>query len=208
MMKEDRSRYWFPDQFSNPNNPLAHYKGTGPEIWNQTQGKVDCFVASCGTGGTITGVGRYLREKNPRLKLYVVEPSEASVISEARWGHHRVEGIGDGFVPKNLDLSILDGVVRVSTEESLETARQLLAEEGIFGGISSGCNVAASLKIATRHPELGTIVTMINDSGNRYLSTELFGRKKQFAIPEREHKLDDYTKHQLSLYRSGLEIIE
>jgi len=208
MMKENRSRYWFPDQFSNPNNPLAHYKGTGPEIWNQTEGKVDCFVAACGTGGTITGIGRYLREKNPRVKLYVVEPSEAPIIAKERWGQHRVEGIGDGFIPKNLDLSILDGVVTVSTEESLEMARRLLTEEGIFCGISSGCNVAAALKVANKHSELGAIVTMINDSGNRYLSTELFGRKKQFNVPDREHKLDDYTKQQLNQYRDRLEIIE
>ena len=164
MTKEDPSRYWFPDQFSNPNNPLAHYKGTGPEIWNQTGGKADCFVAACGTGGTITGIGKYLRERNSKVKLYVVEPSEAPIIANARWGMHRIEGIGDGFIPKNLD-SLLYGVVKVSTEESLEIARQLLSDQGIFCGISSGCNVSAAMKVAEIHPELSTIITMINDSG-------------------------------------------
>ena len=154
-------RYWEPNQFGNPDNVAAHYKTTGPEIWEQTGGRVDCFVASQGTGGTLTGVGRFLREKNPEVALYAVEPAEAPMLSERRWGSHRIEGIGDGFVPPNLDLSLLNGVVTTTSEQALDMARRLSLEEGLFCGVSSGCNVAAAVKVSGRHPELGTIVTMI-----------------------------------------------
>ena len=208
LIREKPGKYWFPDQFSNPNNPMAHYKTTGPEIWEQTGGKVDCFVAAQGTGGTVTGVGRLLRERSSNVKLYAVEPSEAPILSHRRWGTHRIEGIGDGFVPRNLDLSILDGVVTVSSDEAIEMTRRLIKEEGIFCGISSGCNVAAAIKIAKKHPELKNIVTMINDSANRYFSTEVFGVKKELHVPEREHPLDEYTIEQLDKYQSRFEIIE
>jgi len=171
-------------------------------------GEIDAFVASQGTGGTITGVGRYLREKNPDIGLYAVEPTEAPLLSKRRWGSHKVEGIGDGFVPRNLDLSQLTGVITTTSEESIEMSRRLAIEEGVFCGISSGCNVAACVKLARTHPDLHMIVTMINDTGQRYFSTELCGEEKHVEIPERSHPMDDYTIKQLDLYQSRWEIIE
>jgi cysteine synthase A len=207
LMKKNRGRYWFPDQFSNPDNPSAHYKTTGPEIWNQLGGRVDCFVASQGTGGTLTGVGRYLREKNPRVKLYAVEPSEAPILAEGRWGTHKIEGIGDGFVPKNLDLGLMNGVITVSSDEAIDMTRRLTNEEGISCGISSGCNVAAAVKLLKKHPEVSRLVTMINDSGSRYLSTELFGVKKTIAVTRGTHELDRYSREQLRINRPRFETI-
>jgi cysteine synthase A len=201
-------KYWEPGQFVNPDNINAHFTNTGPEIWDQTDGKVDCFLASQGTGGTLTGIGRLLRQKNPQVLLYAVEPSEAPILSKRKWGTHEIEGIGDGFVPRNLDLGILTGIVTTSSEESIEMARELCVKEGIFCGISSGCNVAAAIKVARKHPELKTIVTMVNDTGTRYFSTKLFGETKALEIPHREHPLDDYTLEQLKKHQSGLEIIE
>jgi len=206
-MMRGNQRYWFPNQFENPDNPGSHYKTTGPEIFRQTSGRVDAFVAAQGSGGTLTGVGRYLRRRKKGTVLFAAEPAEAPTISESRWGSHRIEGIGDGFVPKNLDLSLLDGVATVSSEEAVGMAKGLLEEEGVFCGISSGCNVAAAVKVAKAHPELKTIVTMINDSGNRYFSTELFGVKKALRIPKRDHPLDPYSVAQLKKYRSGLEVV-
>jgi len=207
MMTSNPGKYWFPNQFTNPDNILAHIKTTGPEIWEQTKGGVDCFVMSQGSGGTVTGVGRYLKQRSERIKVYTVEPSEAPVISEGRWGSHKIEGIGDGFIPRNLDLSTLDGVVTVSSDESIEMTRKLARLEGIFCGISSGCNVAAALKVAKKHPHLRKIVTLICDSGNRYLSTEVFGPPKKLTIPEREHPLDEHTKTVREKYAARLEII-
>ncbi len=201
-------KYWEPAQFSNPDNVAAHYKTTGPEIWEQTGGRVDCFLASQGTGGTLTGVGRFLKEKKKNVALYAVEPAEAPILSYRRWGTHKIEGIGDGFVPRNLDLSQLNGVITTSSEESIEMAKRLSREEGIFCGVSSGCNVIAAVKVAKKHPEFRTIATMVNDTGQRYFSTELCGEKKHVEIPEREHPLDDYTVEQLNKYQSGWEIIE
>lgn len=208
IIKKKPGKYWWPDQFSNPDNVMAHFKTTGPEIWEQTKGKIDCFLASPGTGGTLTGVGRYLRNKNPTICLYAVEPSEAPLLSKRRWGSHRIEGIGDGFVPKNLDLSLLTGIITTSSEEAIEMAKQIALEEGIFCGISSGCNVAAAIKVAKKHTEFKSIVTMINDSGQRYFSTELCGKKKKLKIPEREHPLDRYTIKELDKYQAKWEIIE
>ncbi|MEM3096938.1 MAG: PLP-dependent cysteine synthase family protein [Nitrososphaerota archaeon] len=207
MMELNPGRYWFPNQFTNPDNIEAHFKTTGPEIWEQTDGKLNCFVMSQGSGGTMTGVGRFLRTKSENIKLYTVEPAEAPIISEGRWGTHRIEGIGDGFIPRNLDLSHLNGVVTVSSGEAIEMTRKLARMEGIFCGISSGCNVAATIKIAKKHPELRRIVTLICDSGNRYLSTEVFGTSKKIPIPEREHPLDPYTREQREKYCSKLEVI-
>ena len=207
LLKKNKGKYWVPAQFSNPDNPLAHYKSTGPEIWSQLGGKVDAFVASQGTGGALTGVGRYLREKNPKVKLYAVEPSEAPILSHSKWGTHKIEGIGDGFVPRNLDLSLLDGVVTTTSDESIEMTKRLSKEEGIFCGISSGCNVAAAVKLSRKHPELGRIATMINDSGGRYLSTEVFGTKKEKSVPRTSKPLDQYTVEQLGKYQSGFDII-
>jgi cysteine synthase A len=207
LMRKSSGRYWFPDQFSNPDNPLAHYRTTGPEIWNQLGGRVDCFIASQGTGGTLTGVGRYLREKNPRVKLYAVEPSEAPILAEGKWGTHKIEGIGDGFVPKNLDLGLMNGVITVSSDEAIEMTRRLTKEEGISCGISSGCNVAAAVKLLKKHSEIGRLVTMVNDSGSRYLSTELFGVKKTIAVTRTKHELDQYSREQLGMHRPRFETI-
>ncbi|KPL17310.1 MAG: hypothetical protein AMJ92_11855 [candidate division Zixibacteria bacterium SM23_81] len=201
-------KYWEPDQYGNPNNIGAHYKTTGPEIWEQTDGQVDAFVATQGTGGTITGVGRYLRERNPQVKLFAVEPFEAPMLSKREWGSHKIEGIGDGFVPFNLDLSILDGIITTTSERAIQMGRRLALEEGLFCGISSGSNVMAAIKLARKHPELKTVVTMINDTGQRYFSTELCGEAKEVDIPEREHPMDQYTVEQLDKYQSRWEIIE
>jgi len=180
-------KYFEVRQFSNPDNVMAHYLTTGPEIWEQTEGKVDILVASQGTGGTITGAGKYLKEKNPNVKVLAVEPAECPLLSRGYWGSHRIEGIGDGFVPDNLHLDVLDGVITTTSEESIEMAKRLAREEGIFAGISSGCNVVAAIKAARRFPEARVIVTMINDNGLRYFSTALAGEAKHVEIPEREH---------------------
>ncbi|MEM1956428.1 MAG: PLP-dependent cysteine synthase family protein [Candidatus Caldarchaeum sp.] len=207
MMNSNPGKYWFPNQFTNPDNVQAHIKTTGPEIWDQTDGKVDCFVMSQGSGGTVSGVGRFLKSKNPGIKVYTAEPSEAAIIADGVWGSHKIEGIGDGFIPRNLDLGILDGVVTVSSTESIEMTRKLARLEGVFCGISSGCNVAAAIKVAKRHPRLRRITTLVCDSGNRYLSTEAFGPGKKAAIPEREHVLDQYTVDQRRKHLSRLEIV-
>ena len=208
LVKKDRGKYWVPSQFTNPDNPAAHYKSTGPELWNQMGGKVDAFVASQGTGGVLSGIGRYLREKNPNVKLYAVEPSEAPIMAHSKWGTHKIEGIGDGFVPKNLDLSLLDGVVTTTSDEAIKMTQRLAREEGIFCGISSGCNVEAAVKLSKKHPELSRIATVINDSGGRYLSTEVFGVKKKQKVTRTSKKLDPYTVEQLRKYQKGFDIVE
>lgn len=201
-------KYWEPGQFTNPDNVAAHYKTTGPEMWEQTGGRIDCFLASQGTGGTLTGVGRYLQKKNRKVALFAVEPSEAPILSHRKWGTHKIEGIGDGFVPRNLDLSHLTGIITTTSNEAIEMSKRLSQEEGIFCGISSGCNVMAAIKVARKHPEYKAIVTMMNDTGQRYFSTELCGEPKHVEVPEREHPLDDYTVDQLNKYQSRWEIIE
>lgn len=208
LKKENSGKYWQPSQFSNSKNIDAHYQTTGPEIWEQTDGKIDCFVASQGTGGTLTGIGRFLKEQDPNIAIYAVEPAEAPLLSKQKWGSHKIEGIGDGFVPTNLDLSLLKGIVTTTSKQSIEMSKKLALEEGIFCGISSGCNVAGVIKVARRHPEFRRIVTIINDSGQRYFSTELFDEFKQIIIPERNHVLDDFTRSQLDEYKSKWEIIE
>jgi cysteine synthase A len=208
LKEKNPGKYWQPGQYDNPNNISAHYKTTGPEIWEQTNGKIDCFLASQGSGGTLTGVGHFLKEKNPNIALYAVEPAEAPLLSKRMWGSHKIEGIGDGFVPINLDLKQLTGIVTTTSKESIDMAKRLAQKEGIFCGISSGCNVATAIKVAKRHPNLKRIVTMINDTGQRYFSTELCGVVKEVEIPERKHVLDNYTISQLDKYQSGWEIIE
>ncbi len=205
---ESPGKYWEPGQFSNKDNVAAHYKTTGPEIWEQSGKRVDCFLASQGTGGTLTGVGRFLRKKNKKVALFAVEPSEAPILAHRKWGAHKIEGIGDGFVPRNLELGQLTGVVTTASDESIEMAKRLATEEGVFCGISSGCNVLAAIKVARKYPEYRTIVTMINDTGQRYFSTELCGEQKHVEVPEREHPLDEYTVEQLNKYQSSWEIIE
>jgi cysteine synthase A len=203
----DATGYWVPGQFDNTDNVEAHYRTTGPEVWEQTGGIVGAFVASQGSGGTLTGVGRYLREREARVRLYAVEPDECALLARRQWGPHGIEGIGDGFIPDNLDVSLLSGVITTTTKESLVMARRLAAEEGIFCGISTGCNVAAALKLAARHPDLPSIVTMANDTGQRYFTTALCGEDKHVEVPEREHPMDLKTQRDLDRYQSSWEIL-
>jgi cysteine synthase A len=203
----DPDRYYVPGQFDNEDNVEVHVLTTGPEIWEQTQGRLDAVVASQGTGDWITGGGRCLRERAPNVRVYAAEPAECPIISERRWGSHGIEGIGDGFMPRNLDLAVLDGVVTVSTEESMNTARRLAREERIFSGISGGCNVIAAIKLAEAHPELRRIVTVIPDTGQRYFTTPLFGEQEAAQIPERDHHLDERSNRQLDAHAGQLEII-
>jgi len=184
---EHRGRIWEVGQFSNHDNERAHRESTAPEIWEQTDGRVDAFVASQGTGGTLTGVSAYLKERNGNVRTFAVEPAECAILAGRGWGPHKIEGIGDGFIPDVLDLRWIDGVVTVSSDDAVAMARRLAREEGIFCGISSGCNVAACLKVAKAYPELRTIVTMINDNGLRYLSTELVGERMVLEVPDRAH---------------------
>ena len=168
---------WFmPQQFKNPANPAIHFKTTGPEIYNDLDGKIDIFVAGVGTGGTITGVSRYLKhEKHLAIKSIAVEPAASPVLSGGAPGKHKIQGIGAGFIPDILDRSIIDEVVQVTDDESIETAKQLMKLEGITCGISCGAAMAAALKVAARPESAGkVIVTILPDSGERYLSTALF----------------------------------
>ena len=169
------ARIWEVGQFSNQDNVRAHQQSTGPEIWEQTGGRVDAFVSAPGTGGTLTGVSASLKERKADVLSVAVEPTECPILSGGGWGSHEIEGIGDGFIPDILDLRWVDGVVTVDSGEAIAMARRLAREEGIFCGISSGCNVAACVKVARAFPRLRTIVTMINDNGLRYLSTALGG---------------------------------
>jgi cysteine synthase A len=196
-------RYWEPSQFTNPDNVEAHYATTGPEIWEQTGGEVDIFVAAPGSGGTVSGTARYLKERKPEMLVFVVEPDEAAILSGGKWGVHTIEGIGDGFIPRNLDLSLITGVVTVSSGEAFGMARRLALEEGIFCGPSSGGNVAAALKLAERYPEACTVVTVINDTGQRYFSTALCDEPKDMEVPDREHHVDDYTRQALERYQGN-----
>ncbi|MFO0919851.1 MAG: cysteine synthase A [Planctomycetaceae bacterium] len=168
--------WYMPRQFDNPANPRIHFETTGPEIWNDTDGQVDVFVAGVGTGGTITGVGRYLKlEKMRQVHVVAVEPAASPVLSGGASGKHRIQGIGAGFVPRVLDRSVIDEVVTVSDEESLEVARRLMREEGISAGISCGAALSATLNVAARPEFRGkNIVTILPDFGERYLSTVLF----------------------------------
>jgi len=201
----NNGKMWEVAQFDNFDNALAHYQTTGPEIWEQTEGKIDAFVASQGTGGTISGVAKYLKEKNPTIKVYAVEPAECPILSGGDWGSHRIEGIGDGFIPEVLDLSILDGVIQTTSDESVFMAKELAKKEGIFCGISSGCNVVAAQKLIEKYPDLELVVTMINDNGLRYFSTELCGEADHPEIPERDHVISDADKDRLQ--RVKLDII-
>ena len=162
-------------QFVNPANVKAHYETTGPELWQQTDGRVDCFAAGVGTGGTITGTGRYLKEQNPRVHILAVEPSDSPVLSGGQAGPHPLQGIGAGFVPEILDVSLLDEIAQVTGEQAKQTARALAKTEGILAGISGGAALYAGLQWAKRPENEGkTCVVLLPDGGEKYFSTDLF----------------------------------
>ena len=166
---------YIPSQFTNPSNPQAHIETTGPEIWNDTDGKVDIFVAGVGTGGTLSGVGAYLKSKNPDIQVIAVEPADSPVLTEGKAGPHKIQGIGAGFIPDTLNTEIYDEIITISNDDAFESGRAIVRNDGILVGISSGAAVSAAIQLAKRPDNKGkTIVALLPDTGERYLSTKLF----------------------------------
>lgn len=193
-------------QFYRQENLLAHYENTGPEIWDQTEGVCDAFIMCQGTGGTVTGTARFLKEKNPAIKIYISEPAESPILAYGKIGRHMVQGIADGLIPEVLDLKYVDGVILVPSTDCIAVAKRMAREEGVFCGISSGCNLGAALKLAALRPEYKRIVTIINDNGLRYLSTPLCDSYPDRHLLEREYHLSAEDKVKLAQYK--LEIID
>ena len=175
-LAEEIPHSFIPGQFTNDANPLAHYKTTGPEIWKDTDGDVDILVAGVGTGGTLSGAGRYLKEQNPDIQVVAVEPKDSPVLSEGRAGSHKLQGIGAGFVPRTLDIDIYDEVIPVTTQQAYDAARLLAREDAVLAGISSGAALYAAEVLAKRPENRGKrIVIIIPDSGEKYLSEPVYG---------------------------------
>jgi len=177
-MAKKNMKIWVADQFANIDNVIAHQRTTAKEIMSQTRGKVDAFVAGVGTGGTITGVAEVLKKEIPNVRIVAVEPAECAILSGGKKGPHRIEGIGDGFLPNILRLDLVDEVITVPEEEAMKMARRLAKYEGIFAGVSSGANVYAALVIAGSLGKGKTVVTVLPDSGQRYFSTDLYGQEE------------------------------
>ena len=174
-MAEEIPNSFITSQFTNPANPAAHYDTTGPEIWKQTDGRVDIFIAGVGTGGTVTGVGEYLKEQNPDVKIIAVEPASSPVLSKGTAGAHKIQGIGAGFVPEVLNTKIYDEVIAIENDDAFAEGKAFAASEGILVGISSGAALKAAVILAQREENKGkNIVVLLPDSGDRYLSTPLF----------------------------------
>ncbi len=174
-LKNEIKNSFMPQQFQNSANPETHYKTTGPEIWNDTDGKVDILVAGIGTGGTITGTGKYLKEQNPKIEIIAVEPFTSAVLSGDSPGKHGIQGIGAGFIPDILQMNLIDKIIKVADKDAIKTSKDLAKKEGILCGISSGAAVYAALKTASRKENTGkNIVVVLPDTGERYLSTTLF----------------------------------
>jgi len=206
LVAAEPDRFFFPGEFENPDNPEAQQQ-SGREIWEQLEGRIDAVVAAQGTGGWITGVTRALKANDATVLAFAVEPAECPLISEQRWGRHGVPGIGDGIIPRNLDLAAMDGIVTVRTDDALAMAQRMAREEAMLCGPSSGMNVVAAHKVAAKHPEFRRIVTVVPDTGQRYLSGELFGEGVEVDADDRDHTPDDDILEQVAMHRDRLEFI-